>query len=448
MKKLSLYLVILVFASIFANAQTTPNNYVTAIKKAQDSVVSIYVYQNDSVDIEQNYSNPKLALGSGIVFDPKGYIVTNNHVVKDRKQVLVEFLDGSVYIADVVERNSIADLVMLRVQENKKTFKAIVIADSDKLELGEQVVAIGNPFGIGLSASSGIVSAITPRTSGLITSYVGTLVQTDAATNPGNSGGPLINLRGELIGINNSIFSKKGEFNGISLAIPSNVAEIFYKKAMQGRALRSSWIGATVLGIDQVMADALGLSNTRGVVVADVYPQGPASISKLRKGDVILSINNTEVRNHEHFVYIITSLNEAQEYEVVFFRRDKKFLTKISLEAPPEDPIRNLASIPYVNGMVIANSSPAVAIELSYPYSKKGVVVYDVATRSLPHKLGIKAGDFIVSIDGKKVFSVSQVMDYFAQNVINLNSGTPLKSSFSVVLVRGVDEYEVTFETK
>ncbi len=448
MKKIPFYLVVLVFTSIFLNAQTTPNNYVTAIKKAQDSVVSIYVYQNDSVDIEKNYSNPKLALGSGIVFDSKGYIVTNNHVVKDRRQVLVEFVDGSVYIADVVERNSIADLVMLLIQDSKKSFKPIALADSDKLELGEQVVAIGNPFGIGLSASSGIVSAITPRTSGLITSYVGTLVQTDAATNPGNSGGPLINLRGELIGINNSIFSKKGEFNGISLAIPSNVAEIFYKKAIEGRSLRSSWIGATVLGIDQVMADALGLSNTKGVVVADTYQTGPASKAKLRKGDVILSINNIEVKNHEHFVYIITSLNEGQEYEVVFFRRDKRFLTKLSLETPPEDPIRNLANIPYVRGMVIANSSPAVAIELSYPYNKKGVVIYDVATRSLPHKLGIKAGDFVVSIDGKKVSTVSEVMDYFAQNILNVNSGAPLKSSFSVVLTRGVDEYEVTFDVK
>ncbi len=424
------------------------NTHVTAIKKAQNSVVSIYVYPNDSVDMEANYSKQKISLGSGVVFEKSGYIVTNNHVTKEREKVLVEFLDGSVYVANVVERNSIADLVLLLIQGADRPFQSISIADSDSLELGEQVIAIGNPFGIGISASSGIVSAITPRTSGLITSYVGTLVQTDAATNPGNSGGPLVNIKGELIGINNSIFSRKGEFNGISLAIPSNVAALFFKKAVQGDSLRNMWIGASVLGLDQLMVEELQLNSTQGVIVSDVYEQGPASKAKLRKGDVILSINGNKIKNQEHFVYLVASLDGNVAYDLTFYRQGKVYRTKIALELPPENPIRNLSPIPFVAGLTIANSSPATAIEISYSYRKKGIVVYEVATRSSPYKLGIRSGDFVSSINGKKVKTVSEFLNYFKQNIVNVDSGAPLVNSFTIGFLRGNDEYEITFEVK
>src|SRR5205823_2437523 len=234
------------------------------------------------------------SLGSGVLVDPAGLIVTNNHVIEGADQVKVSLADKREFEADMVLKDSRSDLAVLRIRAQNERFPALELGDSDALEVGDIVLAIGNPFAVGQTVTQGIVSALA-RTQVGISDY-GFFIQTDAAINPGNSGGALIDMRAKLVGINSAIFSQTGSSIGIGFAIPVNMVKIVIAAAKGGgHAVRRPWLGASLQTVSKEIADSLGLERPAGALVADLTAGGPAAEAGLRRGDLITAIDGQTV---------------------------------------------------------------------------------------------------------------------------------------------------------
>src|ERR1700758_564646 len=236
------------------------------------------------------------SLGSGVLVDAEGLVVTNNHVIEGADQVRVSLADKREFEADMVLKDSRSDLAVLRIRAQNERFPALELADSDALEVGDVVLAIGNPFAVGQTVTHGIVSAVA-RTQVGITDYQ-FFIQTDAAINPGNSGGALVDLNGRLIGINTAIFSRSGGSQGIGFAIPANMVRVVVGSAKGGStAVKRPWLGARLQAVTPEIADGLGLKRPEGALVASVVAQGPAARAGLRTGDLILTVDGLSVED-------------------------------------------------------------------------------------------------------------------------------------------------------
>jgi Do/DeqQ family serine protease len=280
-------------------------SYAPIVKLAQPSVVNVYASR-----IERRAANPLFddpifrrffgdqqgrgqtaqSLGSGVIVDASGLVITNHHVIEGMTNVKVALADRREFDAEIVLRDPRTDLAVLRIR-NGGTFPAMEVGDSDNLEVGDIVLALGNPFGVGQTVTQGIVSALA-RTQVGITDY-GFFIQTDAAINPGNSGGALVDMQGRLVGVNTAIFSKSGGSIGIGFAIPVNMVKIVVAAAKGGvRQVRRPWLGATLQPVSREIADSLGMDRPAGALVSDVIARGPAEDAGLQRGDVILAIND------------------------------------------------------------------------------------------------------------------------------------------------------------
>ncbi len=349
------------------------------------------------------------SLGSGVILDASGLIVTNHHVIKDAQEVLVVLADRREFEAHVLLSDERADLAVLKIAAPEEKLPALEIGDSDQLEVGDLVLAIGNPFGVGQTVTSGIVSALA-RTIG--TNDFRSFIQTDAAINPGNSGGPLVDLDGRLVGINTAIFSQSGGSIGIGFAVPTNMVRIVLQAAASGGKVVRPWLGASGQGVTAEIAQSLGLPRPEGVLIKEVTPGSPAADAGIHVGDVVLQVDGHAVEDPEGLRFRIATHAANSSAQLTLWRAGALREATASLTPPPEQPPRDVTTMNGRNplaGTTLANLNPALADELGLEGSQKGVIVTKLAEGSIAQQLGIAPGDIVTSLNKRPVESVSQL---------------------------------------
>jgi Do/DeqQ family serine protease len=350
------------------------------------------------------------SLGSGVMVDPSGLVVTNNHVIEGADQVKVSLSDKREFEAEIVLKDSRTDLAILRIKDTKEKFPTLDFANSDELLVGDVVLAIGNPFGVGQTVTHGIISALA-RTQVGITDYQ-FFIQTDAAINPGNSGGALVDMTGKLVGINTAIFSRSGGSQGIGFAIPANMVRVVVASAKSGgKAVRRPWLGARLQTVTPEIAETLGLKLPNGALVANVTPGSPAARAGLKLSDLIVAIDGQGIDDLNAFDYRFATRPLGGTAQLEIQRGGKPVKLTVPLETAPDtgrDEIVIKSRSPF-QGAKVANISPAVADELHLDASTEGVVVTDLAEDGTAANVGFQKGDIILAVNNQKIAKTSDL---------------------------------------
>jgi serine protease Do len=354
------------------------------------------------------------SLGSGVVVEASGVILTNSHVVKGATDIRIATFDGHEYAVDLVLDDPKTDLAVLRINDPAgATFPAIDFADSDGLQVGDLVLAIGNPFGVGQTVTSGIVSALA-RT-GVESSNYEFFIQTDAAINPGNSGGALVDLSGRLVGINTAIFSRSGGSVGIGFAIPSNMAKVVAEAGISGGALVRPWFGGRLQAVTSDIASGIGLDRVRGAIITEIAPGGPAERAGLRAGDVILSVDGFAVDQPSAFDFRLATRKLGTEVTIEYVRDGQPASVLVTLEGAPGGGPEQTASLDgntRFAGVTVETLNPAIAQELGLPFNTQGVVVRQVAQGSPAQRMGLEIGDVILNLNGRDMTDAKSFRDF------------------------------------
>ena len=410
-------------------------SYAPVVKKAAPAVVNVYVRHRVEQMVSPFFDDPffgrlfgerfgipreriQNSLGSGVLVGTDGVVVTNNHVIQGsgEAEITVALADGREFPAKLILKDEHSDLAVLRLDAEGVEFPSIEFSDSDSLEVGDLVLAIGDPFGVGQTVTSGIVSALA-RTQVGISDYQ-FFIQTDAAINPGNSGGALVDMDGRLAGINTAIFSKSGGSHGIGFAIPSNLVRLVVQSALKGGKVQRPWLGASLQTLTPDIADSLGLDAPSGALIAKVHAKGPAARAGLVAGDVVVSVDGKKVQDPQGLQYRFITKGVGGSTELGVMRKGQPVKTTITLIAPIEDPPRDVRDLPGrhpLAGCKVANLSPAVAQEVGMEDdTREGVVVLEVAERSAAARFGVRRGDVVVAINDEKIASVDQLAGILA----------------------------------
>ena len=349
------------------------------------------------------------SLGSGVVVDASGIIITNHHVIKDADEVKIALSDGREFEAEIILKDEASDLAVLKTIE-EVDFPAIQIGNSEDALVGDLVLAIGNPFGVGQTVTSGIISAVARSTKGI--GDFGFFIQTDAAINPGNSGGALIDMKGRLIGINTAIFSRSGGSNGIGFAIPSNMVNVAISSSQVGDTLRRPWIGATFQNVNAEIAQSLGLDRPRGALVTNIVKGGPADKAGIQAGDVIVAINDKRIEHIDALGYRLTTVGIGNLAKLEVLSRGENKEAELTLTAAPETVPANETELPQrsvLGGALVANLSPALAQKIKMPGDKTGVVVLNVQRGSPAAANRIRPGDILREINEEPISRVADI---------------------------------------
>lgn len=351
------------------------------------------------------------SLGSGVIVDPTGVVVTNNHVVEKAVEITVVLADRREFPAKVMLADPKTDLAVLKIEAGEERLPAVAMRDSDDLEVGDVVLAIGNPFAVGQTVTMGIVSALA-RTNVGISDY-SFFIQTDASINPGNSGGALIGMDGTLVGINTAIYSSQRGGNagsvGIGFAIPSNMVATVLRAAKSGRIVRP-WLGARIQTVTTDLAQGLGLDRPIGALIGDVYPGGPAARAGLRTGDVVLEVDEREVSDAGGLRYRIGTREPGETITLQVLRNGRVFTARLPMEAPKAEPapgVVDLTGRSPMAGARVAHMSPAFAIDEGFDELARGVVVVGTARGSPAERLGLRRGDLVVSVNDRPIDRIS-----------------------------------------
>jgi serine protease Do len=333
-------------------------------------------------------------LGSGFILDKEGYILTNNHVVDAADEVKVKLVDGREFKAKIIGRDPKTDLALIKIDPDK-SLVPLPLGDSDKLEVGDWVIAIGNPFGLGNTVTAGIVSA---KYRHLGMGSYDNFIQTDASINPGNSGGPLVNTAGEAVGINSAIFSQSGGSIGIGFAIPINMVKELLPQLKAGKVVRG-WLGVMIQKITPDLKAKLGLKDEKGALVADVITGGPADKAGIQRGDVIVGFNGKEIKESYELPYIVASTPVGKLVKVDVIRKGerKSFEVKIG-ELKEGKGGQALGQEKPKLGMTVREITPEIAKSLGLTESS-GVVITEVQESSPAADAGLKPGDVILEMD-------------------------------------------------
>lgn len=347
------------------------------------------------------------SLGSGVILRSDGIIVTNNHVIKDADDITVVLSDRREFDATLLLKDQRTDIAVLRIDAKGEELPTVAFADSDDLEVGDLVLALGNPFGVGRTVTSGIVSALARTTVG-ITDYR-FFIQTDAAINPGNSGGALVDMRGQLVGINTAIYSRSGGSLGIGFAVPSNMVRTVVASAVSGKPLVRPWLSFVGKSVTSDIANAIGLKRPFGVLVEQVYENGPAMEAGLAAGDVILRLGRHEIEDAQALRFRLATRSLGDTVPLTVFRRGREMEIPLELVPPPDDPPRNITDLegrhPLL-GAKVGNLNPALAAELGIDTDAVGVMILGIERNSPAARYGFKPGDIIVEIDGREISRV------------------------------------------
>ena len=356
------------------------------------------------------------SLGSGFVVDAEGYVVTNNHVIAEADEIQVVFSDERTFEAELVGRDSKTDLALLKIKGDDGPFPAVTFADSDTVRVGDWVIAIGNPFGLGSTVTAGIISA---RSRDIRAGPYDDFLQVDAPINRGNSGGPSFNRDGEVIGINTAIFSPSGGNVGIGFAIPSNLALPVIQSLKEDGRVKRGWLGVRIQTVTDEIAESLGLEETEGALVASVTPDGPAEAAKIEPGDVILEFDKKKIDRMRGLPRIVAETPIGKEVEVAIWRRGEERSVQVTLgELPEEDELAALteegadtpssAEITSL-GVTVASISEELRTRYELGPNVNGVVVVDVLAGSPAGAESLRPGDVIVEVGQEEVNSPPEV---------------------------------------
>jgi Do/DeqQ family serine protease len=393
-------------------------SFAPVVKRVAPAVVNVYaqhVVQNTNPFLADPFfrqffgggmprEQVERSLGSGVIIDPVGLVVTNYHVIEGASEVKVALSDKREFDAEIVLKDQRSDLAVLRVKDAKERFPTLEFADSDALQVGDVVLAIGDPFGVGQTVTHGIVSAVA-RTQVGVSDYQ-FFIQTDAAINPGNSGGALVDVNGRLVGINSAIYSRSGGSQGIGFAIPANMVRVVVASAQHGgTAVRRPWLGAKLQTVTPEIADSLNLKRPAGALVANVAPGSPAARAGIKISDLIVSVDGTEVDDPNAFDYRFATKPLGGTAQVGLIRQGKATTVAVALESLPDRPLDQIeikGRSPFL-GATVANLSPALADELRLDPQTEGVVVTGIADGSPAQSLGFQKGDIVVAVNNQKI---------------------------------------------
>ncbi|WP_421360986.1 DegQ family serine endoprotease [Agrobacterium rosae] len=357
-----------------------------------------------------NRTEKQSSLGSGVIATASGLVVTNNHVIDGADDIKVALADGREFASKVLLKDDRLDLAVLQI-DAKEEFPVLALGNSDATEVGDLVLAIGNPFGVGQTVTSGIVSALARNQ--VTQGDFGFFIQTDASINPGNSGGALMNMAGELIGINTAIFSRGGGSNGIGFAIPANLVRVFLAAAEKGEtSFQRPYVGATFDPVTSEVAEALGLKRARGALVVGVVKDGPAEKAGIEPGQVVTAVNGIQVEHPDALGYRLTTAGIGKSATITLIDKGKEKNVTIALDTAPETAPRDERLLEGRNpfaGATVANLSPKLADELRMPTSTSGVVIMDVKRNSPAARVGFQPKDIIVSLNGTDMTSTANV---------------------------------------
>ncbi|MCB1423990.1 MAG: DegQ family serine endoprotease [Nitratireductor sp.] len=367
--------------------------------------------KNSPFSAPQQRRKMQNSLGSGVIISEDGFVLTNNHVISDADEVKIVLSDGSEYEAEIMLKDEKSDLAVLKIAEEGQ-FEPIRIADSDNVAVGDLVLAIGNPFGVGQTVTSGIVSAVARSRVG-ITDF-DFFIQTDAAINPGNSGGALIDMNGRLVGINTAIFSRSGGSNGIGFAIPSIMVKAVVNAARNGGDyFERPFFGATLDRVTPQIAEALGMERPSGVLVVDVTADAPAAKGGLKAGDVLLRMNGREIQHPDALGYRLATQSIGSDVRFDVLRNGKEVAVDVTLARAPDNPkggkpVTIEGNSPFA-GSRVEELTPRLAQRLRLPENTKGVVISDLAPGSPAEQFGFRAGDIVLELNGNRIASAQQL---------------------------------------
>jgi serine protease Do len=349
-------------------------------------------------DRQKEYT--QTSLGSGVIVDSSGYILTNYHVIKGADEIKVKLYDKRVFDGTVIGYDAKTDIAVIKIKSDG--LRSIKWGDSDKLQVGETVIAIGNPYGLNLTVTSGIVSA-TGRANVGISDYED-FIQTDAAINPGNSGGPLVNVRGELVGINTAIFSTTGGYQGIGFAIPSNMAKVVMDNLIKHKKVVRGWLGVTVQDLDSEMAKALNIKEIKGAVVTDVQEGSPAEKAGIMRKDIIINYDGKEVEDSAHLRNLVVSTPPGKTVKIEVIRNGKTYtITATIKELPAELKVSSSESV--LAGIFVEDLTAKLRSQLNIPKRITGVVITSIEQGSPAEGL-LNNGDVIMEINNQKINNV------------------------------------------
>ena len=348
------------------------------------------------------------AIGSGVIVDAaKGYVITNHHVVENADTIKVRLTDDRVLDAKLIGSDAGSDIAVLQIASDR-TLKALPFADSDKLQIGDFVVAIGNPFGIGQTVTSGIVSALGRTGLGALRGGYENFIQTDASINPGNSGGPLVNLKGELVGINSQIVSRTGTSAGIGFAIPANQVKYVLAELISHGSVERGRIGiGSSQEITPELAKAFGLPNTRGAVISQVVPGSPAAKAGLQVADIILEANGREVRDFSQLRNMLGLMKVGDKVDMKILRDGKPRNVSVIIGKDTEQVAAGGKYHPKLAGATFAPVDESNTPDGVDPGDARGVLVQRLQARSPAARLGLRQNDIIIGVNRKRIESLA-----------------------------------------
>ena len=405
-------------------------SFAAIVKRTAPAVVNVYVrgqartfvspfaddpifrrFFGDSFGMPQ--ARVQSSLGSGVIVSPDGVVVTNAHVLKvaGTAEISVVLADRRELNAQVLLQDEKTDIAVLRIEAGpgaQGRFPHLEFTDSDAAEVGDMVLAIGNPFGVGQTVTSGIISAL-GRTQ-VTRSDAQAFIQTDAAINPGNSGGALVDMGGRVVGINTAIYTRSGGSQGIGFAIPANLVKLVVQSALTGRKLERPWLGAKLDTVTRELAEQLKLGRVAGALVARLQDKGPAAEAGLQAGDVIVGVDGHEVDDARAVHYRLTTRGIGNRAQLDVIRKGRPTRVELALRAPPTgaQDARDLAGAHPFDGARVANILPGTAEELGLE-AEEGVVVIAVKPRSTAARLGFQPGDVILQVGRERIGSVAEL---------------------------------------
>jgi Do/DeqQ family serine protease len=406
-------------------------SFASIVKRTAPAVVNVYVrgqartfvspfaddpifrrFFGDSFGMPQE--RVQSSLGSGVIVSPDGVVVTNAHVLKvaGAAQISLVLADRRELNARVLLQDEKTDIAVLHIEggpaAGQGRFPHLEFADSDELEVGDMVLAIGNPFGVGQTVTSGIISAL--GRSRVTRSDAQSFIQTDAAINPGNSGGALVDMAGRVVGINTAIYTRSGGSQGIGFAIPANLVKLVVESAVTGRKLERPWLGAKLETVTRGLADELKLGRVAGALVARLQDKGPAAEAGLQAGDVIVGVDGHDVDDARAVHYRLTTRGIGNHAQLEIVRKGRNTKLELALRAAPADVIgtRDLAGTHPFDGARVANILPGTAEELGID-EEEGVAVVAVRPQSTAARLGFRPGDVILQVGRERIGSVAEL---------------------------------------